>query len=221
MYNITFPQQVCVALLIHVFHHNIGHKCCGWLNYAHFKQTLNLMSFSSCSGHRLIRGKGIWQEEGNKRKVSPPSSPWPNSREHSSLQPPHRYSWLQKYWLYKPFAPQPARSICGRAAHVQRGKEQHKEHNNAFNSWRQDQSARHGALPSQWGNFSAGNGAEVHQSSICWHGQQAQPKLSFITELSHPWFPPIFHFCQNSELLTSHKEGSKSKFFNGRWPEQN
>lgn len=130
--NITFPEQVCVALLIQVFHCNIGHKCCGWLNYAHFKQTLNLMSFSSCSGHRLIRGKGIWQEEGNKRKVPPPSPPWPNSREHSSLQPPHRYSRLQKYWLYKPFAPQPARSICGRAAHVQCGKEQHKEHNNAF-----------------------------------------------------------------------------------------
>lgn len=52
-----------------------------------------------------------------------------------------------------------------------------KNTNNVFNLWTQDQSARHGALPSQWGNFRAGNGAEVHQSSICWHQQQAQPKL--------------------------------------------
>lgn len=109
-----------------VFHFSIRHKCCGWSNYAHFKKTLNLTSFSSNSGHRLIRGKGIWQEEGNKRKASPPFPAWSNI-EHSSLEPPHRYSRLQKYWLYKPFAPQPACSICGGAAHIQWGKQPHKE----------------------------------------------------------------------------------------------
>lgn len=64
--------------------------------------------------------------------------------------------------------------------------------NNVFSLWTQEHSARHGALPSQWGNFSAGNGAEVHQSSICWHEQQTQPKLVQIYHIHN------FHRSFNS-----------------------
>lgn len=66
MLEITLPEEVSVAHLTQVFHLNIRDKCCGWLKNAGLKQTLNIMSFSSSSGHRLIRGKGIWKEEGTR-----------------------------------------------------------------------------------------------------------------------------------------------------------
>lgn len=66
-------EEVSVSHLIQVFHLNIRDKCCGWPKNAGLKQTLNIMSFSSSSGHRLIRGKGIWKEEGNRgRFLLPP-----------------------------------------------------------------------------------------------------------------------------------------------------
>lgn len=155
-----------------VFPLNIRHKCCDWPNNEHLNQILNLMSFSSSSGHRLIRGKVFGRRKGGRLLLPPQRGQTAESTavySHLTGTADYRNIAFISHLHHSLLAPSAVELLTSSVAK--------NNTKNIFNLWTQDQSARHGALPSQWGNFSAGNGAKVHQSSICWHGQQAQPKL--------------------------------------------
>lgn len=165
-----------VAHLIQVFHLNIRHKCCGWLNYAHFKQTLNLTSFSSCSGHRLFGGRLFGRRKGTRvRLLLPPQRGQraESTAGYSHFPGPadHRNIGFISHLHHSLLAPSVAEMLTSSVE-----KNSTKNTNNVFNLWTQDQSDRHGTAQPV-GQFQCWQQSRGPLSSICWHRQQAQPKL--------------------------------------------
>lgn len=60
------------------------------LNAGHSKQSLNLISLSSYSGHRLVGGKVLGKRKGARGRLLHPPQYGPSSTACSSLQPQHR-----------------------------------------------------------------------------------------------------------------------------------
>lgn len=135
------------------------------------------MSFSSSSGHRLIGGRVFGRRKGTRGRLLLPPTHGQTAEStavssHLTGTADYRNIGFISHLHHSLLAPSVVELLTSSVE-----KNNTKNTNNVFNLWTRDQRAKHGALPSQWGNFSAGNGAEVHQSSICWHEQQTQPKL--------------------------------------------
>lgn len=135
------------------------------------------MSLPSSSGHRLIGGRVFGRRKGTRGRLLllPRHGQTAESTavySHLTGTADHRNIAFISHLHHSLLAPSMAELLTSSGE-----KSNTKSTNNVFNLWSQDQSAVHGAVPSQGGNSRAGSGAEVHQSSICWHPQQAQPQL--------------------------------------------